>query len=141
MTYRDPPSRPLPLGYLVFGTVNAFPVACLSLVSLTDLVYSQTSNLMWLHFSEWLLLVGTTFAVIALALRAVRHLMRHLRLSWPVGLLKLIVIAIAIVNNLVHTADGWTAVVPWGLALSLATVLAMLVAGLLDQRARELRYV
>lgn len=141
MTYRDPPARPLPWGHMVFGTVNAFPVACLSLVLLTDLVYIQTSNLMWLHFSEWLLLVGTILAVIALALRAVQHLMRHLRLSWPVGLLKLAVIVIAIVNNLVHTADGWTAVVPWGMTLSIVTVLAMLLAGLLDHRTGDLRHV
>lgn len=141
MTYHDPPSRLLPRGHLVFGTVNAFPVACLTLVPLTDLVYIQTSNLMWLHFSEWLLLVGTTLAVVALALRAVQHLMRHLRLSWPVGLLKLVVIATAIVNNLVHTADGWTAVVPWGMTLSIVTVLGMLVAGLLDHRTGELRHV
>jgi len=131
----------LPRGQLLFGTLNAFPVACLTLVPLTDLVYIQTSNLMWLHFSEWLLLLGTSFAVIVLALRAVQHLTRHRRLYWPVGLLKLVVVAIAIVNNLVHTADGWTAVVPWGVTLSIVTVLAMFLAGLLDHRTGGLHHV
>jgi uncharacterized membrane protein len=37
------------------------------------------------------------------------------------------VLILAFFNNLVHTADGWTAVMPWGLTLSALTVLVMLV--------------
>ena len=41
----------------------------------------------------------------------------------------LIVLVLAFFNNLVHAADGWTSVVPWGLTLSALTVLVMLVTG------------
>ena len=38
------------------------------------------------------------------------------------------VLILAFLNNLVHAADGWTAVVPYGLVLSGLTVLLMLAA-------------
>jgi uncharacterized membrane protein len=38
-------------------------------------------------------------------------------------------LALAFLNNLVHAGDGWTAIVPWGIVLSAATVLAMIVVG------------
>ena len=38
---------------------------------------------------------------------------------------------LALVNNLVHSRDGWTGVVPAGLTLSVVTVLVMIVTGFL----------
>lgn len=145
MTYREPlihrDAWPRPWPHAIHAALNAFPVACLALTPLTDLAYVQTTNLMWLHFSEWLLLVGVTGAVISLALRVVLHLTRRLRLWWPVAVARLAVILLATVNNLVHTVDGWPAVVPWGMTLSLATLAVMLVGGLLDRHAeREVQH-
>ena len=39
----------------------------------------------------------------------------------------MLVLILAFINSLVHSADGWTGVVPWGLALSALTVLVLIV--------------
>ena len=39
-----------------------FPVVCFTLALLTDIVYWQTSHLMWTEFSAWLLFVGIVTA-------------------------------------------------------------------------------
>jgi uncharacterized membrane protein len=54
--------------------------------------------------------------------------------AWPHVIGSLIVVVLAFFNSLVHAGDGWTAVVPWGLALSALTVVAMLLTGWLDRR-------
>ena len=127
MTSHSPLPVAAPAMHPVHSTLTSFPVACFSLTVLTDIAYWQTSNLLWLHFSEWLLLAGLVFGVIALLARAVEYLFRRIRPSWPAVLGGVVVLLLATVNSFVHTADGWTAVVPWGLALSAATVLAMIV--------------
>lgn len=111
----------------VHATLESFPVACFSLTLLTDIAYWQTSNLLWLHFSEWLLVAGLVFGILALLLRAGGHLFRRTRPIWPAMLGGIVVLSLATVNSFVHTADGWTAVVPYGLLLSTATVLAMII--------------
>ena len=54
--------------------------------------------------------------------------------AWLYLLGTLVVLALAGLNNLVHAADGWTGVVPYGLALSAATVLVMLVTAGIGRR-------
>ena len=56
-----------------------------------------------------------------------RRSVRRMRPAWPHAIGNIVVLVLAIVNNLVHARDGWTGVVPWGLALSAATVLLMMV--------------
>lgn len=135
--------HPLPPAALavhaVHTTLNAFPIACFSLTFLTDIAYYRTSNLLWLHFSEWLLFAGLVFGVLALLTRAVDYVSRRTRPAWPAVLGSVIVLVLATVNSLVHTADGWTAVVPYGLTLSAATVLAMMITAWLA--CTESRYV
>ena len=123
--------RPLPVAALpvhpVHSFLQSFPVACFSLTLLTDIIYTRTSNLLWLHFSEWLLLAGLVFGVIALLARALDYLVRGFRPSWLAVLGAIVVLVLAAINSFVHTADGWTAVMPYGLVLSVATVLVMIV--------------
>lgn len=109
----------------VHSALISFPIACFSLTLLTDIAYYQTSNLLWLHFSEWLLFAGLVFGILALLARAVDLLVRRLRPPWLALFGAAIVLILAVVNSFVHTADGWTAVVPYGLVLSAVTVLAM----------------
>ncbi len=118
----------------VHATLGAFPIACFSLTLLTDIAYWQTSNLLWLHFSEWLLFAGVVMGALALIVRAVDWLVRRVRHSWWAVLGAVVVLVLATVNSLVHTADGWTAVVPWGLTLSVVTILAMIVTAWLAGR-------
>ena len=110
-------------------TLRSVPITCLGLTLASDIFYLQTSNLLWLHFSEWLLLAGVLFGAVAILLAFVDFLIRRIRPSWPTVLCSIVVLVLATFNNLVHTADGWTAVYPLGLTLSVATVLAMLLTG------------
>lgn len=105
--------------------LTAFPIACFSLTLITDLAYAQTLNLLWLQFSEWLLLAGLVFGVLAAIARLVDIIVRRTRPRWPVLAGGSVVLLLAVVNSFIHTSDGWTAVMPYGLALSLLTVVAM----------------
>lgn len=126
-SHHHPLPAATPRPHPVHTTLGSFPISCFSLTVLTDLAYWQTSNLLWLHFSEWLLLAGLVFGVLALLARAVHYLFRRTRPSWLAVLGGIVVLVLAAINSFVHTADGWTAVVPYGLALSIVTVLAMVV--------------
>jgi uncharacterized membrane protein len=124
---------PLPVialgAHPLHATLNAFPIACFTLALLSDITYWQTSNLLWLHFSEWLLFVGLMVGILALMARAVDYLVRRMRPPWLAVIAAVLVLVLAAINNFVHTADGWTAVVPYGLILSAATVILMIVTG------------
>ena len=85
---------------------------------------------MWVDFSDWLLAVGMAGGVIAataglLSLITNRR-RRTPRFNWALTLGSLVVLAIALLNNFVHSRDAWTSVMPTGLALSAVTVLAVL---------------
>jgi uncharacterized membrane protein len=115
----------------IHATLVPFPIVCFTLALLTDIAYWRTSNLMWQYFSEWLLLAGLVFGVLAALAGAVDFLFRReVRApgpAWPHAVGGVIVLVLAIVNSFVHAADGWTGVVPYGLVLSAATVLVMAV--------------
>jgi len=52
------------------ATFRALPIACFPFALASDIAYAQTSNLLWLHFAEWLLfagIVGLTLALVAVA--------------------------------------------------------------------------
>lgn len=115
----------------------SFPIACFTLTVLTDLAYWQTENLLWLHFSEWLLLAGLVFGAIELLVSLVALIVQKTRPAWPAVLGGIVVMLLATVNSFVHTVDGWTAVVPAGLILSILTVLAMVVTALFGIRGRR----
>ncbi len=118
-------------GHPIHAALVPFPIVCFTLVLVTDILYWQTENLMWQHFSSWLLFAGlvvAAFAAIAgaidlLARRAIRR--RSKALMHGIG--NLVVMALAMLNSLVHARDGWHGVVPWGLALSAVTVLVMMI--------------
>jgi uncharacterized membrane protein len=114
-----------------------FATVPFTLVLLSDIAYWQTSNLLWLHGSEWLLLVGAVMGGLALAIGLIemlfRRAIRPLMPGWPSVVLFVAAYAVAIVNNLVHARDGWTAVVFLGLGLSAATVVLLALSALLQR--------
>lgn len=87
--------------------------------------------MMWQNFSAWLLfgglVVGCVAALFGLLDLVFRRSVRHRSIGWVHGLGSLLVLVLAFFNNLAHSADGWVAVVPRGLALSAATVVVMIV--------------
>ncbi|MFD2740660.1 DUF2231 domain-containing protein [Sulfitobacter aestuarii] len=120
-------------GHPLHPMLVSFPIVCFTLTLLTDIAYWRTSNLMWQHFSEWLLFAGLIIGGLA-ALAGVIDVIaskriRSLKLVWFHALGNVVVLGLALVNSLVHAGDGWTAVVPWGLTLSAVTVAIMLVTG------------
>ena len=128
----DPPRSTASLGgHPIHAALVPFPVVSFTLALLTDVAFWQTGNLMWQNFSAWLLFAGLVGGGLAALAGIVDFVFsRRVRATgpaWPHAVGNLVVLVLAFVNSLVHAGDGWTAVVPWGLALSAATVLLMIV--------------
>ncbi|MCE7026824.1 DUF2231 domain-containing protein [Jiella avicenniae] len=125
------PARPI-ANFLI-----PFPAVCFTLALATDLVYWQTANLMWQNFSAWLLFVGEVVGGLALVVGIIELLVRKdLRATgpgWGYVVLGAIILIVAFFNSLIHAGDGWTAVVPWGLTLSVVTFVLVLVAAVLGR--------
>lgn len=119
---------------LLSSALLSFPVACFTLTVLTDIAYWQTLNLLWLHFSEWLLFAGLVFGALALVVLAIDFAISRVRPAWSAVLAGIAVLLLATLNSFVHTADGWTAVMPYGLALSALTLVVMMATAWLGAR-------
>ncbi len=118
-------------GNPVLRILTAFPIACFTCALATDIAYVQTANMMWTDFSAWLLAAGIFMGVLA-AIAALVSIVANRRTperrpGWPLVVGGLLVLILAFLDNLVHSRDAWTSVVPWGLALSAATVVVMLI--------------
>jgi len=126
-------------GQSILRTLASFPIACFTCGLLTDLAYVQTTNVMWADFSAWLLAAGMAGGVVAAIAGIVSWLThrrdRAQRPAWTLMLGSLLVFVIAFLNNLVHSRDAWTSVMPTGLALSFVTVLLMLATAWLASSA------
>ena len=121
---------PAPIGRPLLQILVSFPIACFCGALATDITYAQTANIIWADFSAWLLAAGMAFGVLAAIVGAVglvanRGTTRP-RAVWPVAVGSLVVLGLALLDNLVHSRDAWTSVVPEGLALSAVTVAVML---------------
>ena len=116
---------------IVVWVLAAFPIACFTCALVTDIAYTQTADIMWADFSDWLLAAGMAGGVIA-AIAGLVHLLitrrsRGPQPVWPAMLGSLLVLVIGLFNNLVHSRDAWTSVVPTGIGLSALTVVLMVV--------------
>jgi uncharacterized membrane protein len=111
------------------------PVVCFLGALLTDFTYMNSSgNLIWVNFSSWLLAAGLLFGAFAglvLLIDAIRG-----AASWIQFGLLLVAWIVEFINSLVHARDGWTAVVPLGLTLSIIGAVLILVTGWLGQSVR-----
>ena len=129
------PQAPAHPGLLI---LTAFPVACFCCALGTDVLYALTSDMMWSNFSDWLLAAGMAMGAIAAIggfIDAIRY--RHARTGRqivPFAIGSVVVLALALLNNFVHSRDAWTSVVPMGLALSAVTVLAIIITAVLGVR-------
>ncbi|MCA6108193.1 DUF2231 domain-containing protein [Bradyrhizobium sp. CNPSo 4026] len=109
-----------------------FSVAYLIGAFVTDIAYWQTALVMWERFSVWLIAAGLVIATIAAIAAVIDLLIGRQRPAWFRALTYAIAIVLSVVNVLVHSRDGYTAVVPTGLVLSgLVTILllSLLVGG------------
>jgi uncharacterized membrane protein len=118
-------------GPALFRILVSFPIACFCGALATDIAYAFTADMLWADFSAWLLAAGIILGVIAAVAGMIDFLVnRRNRLMgpvWAVAIGGLIVLLLALLDNLVHSRDAWTSVVPAGLALSAITVIVMLI--------------
>ncbi len=110
-----------------------FPIACFVGALVTDIAYWRTAQMMWADFSAWLLAAGVIMGLLA-ALAGLTdfiggRLIRAQGIAWLHFLGNALVLALSIVNLLIHSRDAWTSVVPTGLILSAIVVLILLVTG------------
>jgi uncharacterized membrane protein len=96
----------------------------------TDIAYWWTADMMWADFSDWLLTVGVIvgYATVVVSLIETFAIRSPLRggATWRYAIGNVVALILATFNILVHTRDAWTSVVPWGLVLSAATVLVLI---------------
>lgn len=116
-------------------TLTYFAAAFFTLALLTDWAYVQTTILTWQDFSSWLLFAGLVAGGIAVLLWLIGLALYRQRPVWVIVILNALVLAAAFLNSLVHAGDGWTAIVPWGIGLSLVTCVLMLASAFLRRQA------
>ncbi|EPE96910.1 DUF2231 domain-containing protein [Rhizobium grahamii] len=111
-----------------------FAATCFTGALLTDIAYWKTAEMTWANFSAWLLAAGLVMGVIG-AIAIIADWMRgvlpmaRLRLVLYLGCLAAAFV-LSFVNTLIHSRDAWTSVVPTGLALSMATFVAIVIGAL-----------
>lgn len=104
-----------------------FPVAYFAAAFATDLAYSRTAEVMWYRFSVWLIAGGLVMAALV-ALAGLIDLFRNQRPAWIRTFAYASAVVLSIFNVLVHSRDGYTAVVPTGLTLSGVVLVLLLFA-------------
>ena len=128
------------VGHPIFSMLMPIPIVCFLGALAADLAYMCSENLLWLFFSSWLILMGLISGAIAgifLIVDFIRLDALRMTTGWAHFFLFFAAWIIEIFNMLVHNRDGWTAVVPTGLTLSVIAVVLILVAGWLARPAVE----
>ena len=123
----------------VYAMLLPVPVVCFLGVLLTDIAYVESDgNLIWLAFSSWLLLAGLVFGVIAaivLLIDFIRSPAMRRSPGWAHLLLFYAALLVELFSIFIHERDGWTAVVPIGLTLSIIGAVLILIAAWLYRPA------
>lgn len=137
MTYQNPTYRRRPVRASLPGqvTLTYFAAAFFTLALFTDWAYVQTLLITWQDFSSWLLFAGLVSGGLAVLLWLIGLLVYRERPMWGEVLLNALILVVAFVNSLVHAGDGWTAIMPWGIGLSLLTCVLMVISGTLRRLA------
>jgi len=108
------------------------PVVCFVGAVVTDIAYSAGAFLMWLHFSQWLIAAGLLFGALASLVLLLEffasRVIRTGRFGWTHLVLFFACLIVELFNAFVHTIDGWTAVVPMGMILSIVGAILALAA-------------
>lgn len=125
-------------GVPVHAMLVGFPVSCFVGALMADFAYSQSPQVQWANFAQWLLAFGEIFGVAA-ALFGLLDLFMNPRgsrptIAWWHWAGSVTTLVLGLFNNFVHARDGYTGVVPVGLTLSILTVLTVVLTGLLGLR-------
>ena len=128
------------LGHRIYSALLPASITCFIGALITDIAYSRAPDMMWLNFSSWLLLAGLVVGGVAGVVLIVETVRRRARRTGAWAAHALLFVAawvVEVFNSFVHTRDGWTAVVPTGLMLSILAVVLALLAGWFWQSANR----
>jgi uncharacterized membrane protein len=104
-----------------------FPVAYFAAAFVTDLAYWRTTEVMWERFSVWLIAGGLVMAAMVALAAVIDLAFAKQKPVWFRALGYTVAMLVALLNVFVHSRDGYTAVVPTGLALSACVVAILLI--------------
>jgi uncharacterized membrane protein len=117
--------RPILMHPIFIGPGATLLIAAL----VTDIFYSQTALIQWSNFSTWLILGGLLLALLAAILLVIDIALGHTGpISWLDFILLSVAVILSIFNELVHTRDAWTTVVPTGITLSVIVTILLVIA-------------
>lgn len=121
-------------GHPLHPVMIHFPVAALVALVASDLGYLYTQDPFWARAGLWLAGVGAFGGWIAsiaglVDLATVKGI-RRLITGWCHAIIAVMMLSLASLNWLLRSEDP-TAILPWGLALSLATATLIALAGFL----------
>lgn len=126
-------------GHPIYPALLPIPILCFIGALVTDIAYVRSPQMMWLDFSSWLLLAGLIAGGVAgvlLIVELVRAGSGRTRALIAHFVLLLSAWIVEVLNSMIHARDGWTAVVPTGMILSIIAVVLSLLAGWFWQSAR-----
>jgi uncharacterized membrane protein len=117
-----------PRGRPLHRILVSFSVAYFAGALVTDLVYWQTPDVLWERFSIWLIAAGLIMAGLATIAYVIDVAARRRidRPAWPRVVGYALAVLLSLINALVHSRDGYTAVVPTGLMLSGLVIVVLL---------------
>jgi uncharacterized membrane protein len=132
---------PIAIGdHPIYPMLLPVPIVGFTGAILTDLAYRSTAQMLWQNFSVWLITGGLVVGAIAAIVLLIDFLSRGAVRRSTAGRIHALLFAAALIaelfNAFVHSRDGWTAVVPAGLTLSIVGTLLILISGWLWQSAR-----
>jgi uncharacterized membrane protein len=114
-----------------YSLLVGFSTACFLGTLASDIAYWQTANILWADFSDWLVTIGVVIGYLTVFVALVEIFAFQAgplyRPTWLYVTGMIVALVLATFDMLVHTRDAWTSVVPWGVALSAAVVLIILV--------------
>ena len=134
MANGNPKSTASIAGHPVHPMLIPFPVVFLVTAFVTDLVFWSTGYDVWATASLWLLGAGVVMALVA-ALAGFTDFfgderIRDISDAWQHMIGNLIAVVLALINWYIRYRSGAVAgVLPWGIWISLATVLLLLFNG------------
>lgn len=110
----------------IHQVLTPFPVAYFAAALATDLAYWRTAEVMWERFSIWLIAGGLVMSALVAIAALFDLAFGKQRPAWFRALGYTAGVLVSLLNVFVHSRDGYTAVVPTGLMLSVVAVAILL---------------
>lgn len=124
----DTPPVAAVAGHPLHAMLSSVTGTCFVGAFVTDIAYWRSANMQWANMSAWLLAMGLVVAFVAVIvglfdLFGTRSIRRGN--GWFHAIGGSLLLVLEIINLLIHSRDGWTSVVPAGLAFSAASVVLL----------------